>query len=553
MKHTFSKLNLPYRLFLLIIILFLIPYLALFSWSYKKAENIIKDKAQTLEMENLDQVSNEINNLCLNIAKASDYLVAIDSYTTLYNESFTKGYPYLKCYKSIDTLVQNVNNHLLDSRGDISVLSEDQLLYSTLPVQKFRYKEFFKEQIPNPLYFSNAHNSYYNFEKDETHISYIRELPSFCEKSFYLVISVPTKNFSQCLNTATGSMQLLDTSGKTICKTANANIDGNFRTEIEIPVSNWKLVNILSADSIYKDIYQLRFFTFVISFLLLLICMLVTFKAIYVQLKPLLKLKEQMELVTLGNLNAKVATSDSKDEISSLSRAFNTMVNEISNLIEEIQVTQKRESELRFEMLLAQINPHFLFNTLNSIKWMSVVARTDNITSTITALGRLLEISMNKVNDVLTIEEELTNIKSYIQIQTMRYPGRFEVNYQINEEILSSYTLKLLLQPLVENAILHNIEQREYLIIEITGQTIGDNISLCVKDNGIGMTKEMMQEILLKNTTTGKGYVFSGIGVCNVQERIQLAYGSTYGLQYHSDGSSFTEAAITFPNHKSPN
>ncbi len=93
MKHTFSKLNLPYRLFLLIIILFLIPYLALFSWSYKKAENIIKEKAQTLEMENLDQVSNEINNLCLNIAKASDYLVAIDSYTTLYNESFTKGYP----------------------------------------------------------------------------------------------------------------------------------------------------------------------------------------------------------------------------------------------------------------------------------------------------------------------------------------------------------------------------------------------------------------------------------------------------------------------------
>ena len=146
------------------------------------------------------------------------------------------------------------------------------------------------------------------------------------------------------------------------------------------------------------------------------------------------------------------------------------MVTEIGHLIEEIQVTQTRERELRFEMLLAPINPHFLFNTLNSIKWMSVMSGTEHITNTITALGRLLEISMNKVNDVLPIEEELENIKSYIKIQQVRYPGRFDVTYHIEKGILKEHTLKLILQPLVENSILHNIEARDFLMIDISGR-----------------------------------------------------------------------------------
>lgn len=281
-----------------------------------------------------------------------------------------------------------------------------------------------------------------------------------------------------------------------------------------------------------------------------MICLLATFFAIYSQLRPLFKLKEQMQQVMAGNLNAEIATTDSKDEISSLSRTFNNMVTEIGHLIEEIQVTQKRESELRFEMLLAQINPHFLFNTLNSIKWMSVMSGTEHITNTITALGRLLEISMNKVNDVLPIEEELENIKSYIKIQQVRYPGRFDVAYHIEEGILKEHTLKLILQPLVENSILHNIKARDFLMIDISGRCENGIIILQVQDNGTGMDADTMKEILKPKKQGKKGYVFSGLGVSNVQERIQLAYGPDYGLQYDSDGNSFTTVTIRFPQHK---
>ena len=539
-KHTFMKLNLSCRLFLIIIVLFLVPYLTLFSWAYKKAETIIRDKAQSLERENLNQTKNDIESLCLNMIQASDYLISLNNYGVLYRESATKGYSYLKCWQDANEQIQNVNNSLLNSNADISVLSNDQLLYSTLPQQKFRFEDFFAEQVVPSVYFTNAHQSYRRFESNQTFVSYIRKLPPFSPKSFYLVM----------LGAAAGNMELWDTSGYSICGIHTPKDVKYFQEEISIPLSGWRLTDTISTEFLYQDIYELRTFTFVVSLGLLMICLLATFFAIYSQLRPLFKLKEQMQQVMAGNLNAEIATTDSKDEISSLSRTFNNMVTEIGHLIEEIQVTQKRESELRFEMLLAQINPHFLFNTLNSIKWMSVMSGTEHITNTITALGRLLEISMNKVNDVLPIEEELENIKSYIKIQQVRYPGRFDVAYHIEEGILKEHTLKLILQPLVENSILHNIEARDFLMIDISGRCENGIIILQVQDNGTGMDADTMKEILKPKKQGKKGYVFSGLGVSNVQERIQLAYGPDYGLQYDSDGNSFTTVTIRFPQHK---
>ena len=543
-KHTFMKLNLSCRLFLIIIVLFLVPYLTLFSWVYKKAETIIRDKAQSLERENLNQTKNDIESLCLNMIQASDYLISLNNYGVLYREASTKGYSYLKCWQDANEQIQNVNNSLLSSNADISVLSNDQLLYSTLPQQKFRFEDFFAEQIVPSVYFTNAHQSYRRFESNQTFVSYIRKLPPFSPKSFYLVISLPASSFSNLLGSTAGTMGLCDSSGYTICGIHTPKGSKDFQEEISIHLSGWRLTDTISTEFLYQDIYELRTFMFVVSLGLLMICLLATFFAIYS------KLKEQMQQVMAGNLNAEIATTDSKDEISSLSRTFNNMVTEIGHLIEEIQVTQKRESELRFEMLLAQINPHFLFNTLNSIKWMSVMSGTEHITNTITALGRLLEISMNKVNDVLPIEEELENIKSYIKIQQVRYPGRFDVTYHIEKGILKEHTLKLILQPLVENSILHNIEARDFLMIDISGRCENGIIILQVQDNGTGMDADTMKEILKPKKQGKKGYVFSGLGVSNVQERIQLAYGPDYGLQYDSDGNSFTTVTIRFPQHK---
>ena len=264
---------------------------------------------------------------------------------------------------------------------------------------------------------------------------------------------------------------------------------------------------------------------------------------------PIQALVENTRRLAEGDFDALMEDAG-ENEVTILNKSFNRMAAKLQRLMEKVEEDTRTQEQLELRLLQEQINPHFLFNTLNSIKWMSVVSGTDHITTTITSLGRLLEISMNKVNDVLPLGEELENIRSYIQIQQVRYPGRFDVFYHIDDSLLDCRTLKLILQPLVENSILHNIEHRDYLSIDISGKLSEDLIILCVKDNGTGMTKEQMEQILKPKTHAEKGYVFSGLGVCNVEERIRLAYGPDYGLEYNSDGYSYTEVTITFPRHQ---
>ena len=283
--------------------------------------------------------------------------------------------------------------------------------------------------------------------------------------------------------------------------------------------------------------------------------------------KPIVSLAASTRKIAANDFDEPDLIIENKDEMGELVTAFNVMKHSTKGYIATMKENNKMQELLhkeelersemekqlgsaRLELLKSQINPHFLFNTLNSIKWMSVMSGTEHITNTITALGRLLEISMNKVNDVLPIVEELENIKSYIKIQQVRYPGRFDVAYHIEEGILKEHTLKLILQPLVENSILHNIEARDFLNIDISGRCENGIIILQVQDNGTGMDADTMKEILKPKKQGKKGYVFSGLGVSNVQERIQLAYGPDYGLQYDSDGNSFTTVTIRFPQHK---
>lgn len=589
MKLKFSNLKLSHRLFLIIVIFFLLPYMLLYFYSYKKAEIIIKDKLNQITYTNLEQVGNLIENQCINITNASEYLISMDNYKSLYYKPQNQ-YKFLDLYQKTDTLVQNVNNSLLNGTSVISILAGNQPLYSTVPLSGLDTQAFFNTAVPdnhatieNSIYFSNPHPSYISSLPKEQYISCVRRVSDFFqeETDLYLVISTPISIFLNNLDTTFGSLVLMDASNHLIAdsgeklqpalvstlqssltntkehdtdKTYSISInDSGFLANcLNLKTYNWKLISIVDTSALYKDIYLLRFIVGVISLILILICVSVTFYFIYHQLKPLTALKERMEMISKGNWNVEdvnftAPDLNSKDEISILTNTFYTMIDNIHQLIKQKQEAQKRENELHFEMLLAQINPHFLFNTLNSIKWMSIVAHTDNITTTITSLGRLLEISMNKMNDRILIEDEIMNIKSYSQIQQIRYPGRFEINYSIDDSILKLYTLKLVLQPIVENSIIHNIENREFLTITISGQCINNTVILKVHDNGVGINKKSIENILSKNKEQKNNNVFRGIGVSNVHERIQLEYGADYGLHYESDEKSFTDAFITFP------
>lgn len=584
MKKQFMKLKLAHRLLVIIFVFFLLPYVLLYFYSYWKAETIIKDKVKQVAYENIEQVGNNIETFFVNITRASDTLISLDLYERLHPILNGSSYQNLENYKVYDDMIQNVNNSLLDSQAIISVFSRDELLYSTVSSQSLDFQKFYENYIVGQQsslerhsMFIRVHESYINNGLETSYISCIREVTSpKTEKNFYMVISIPTTVVQDYLNTTMGCMVMVHSDGRVIGKENIDSVDKelldkiiresmeakeqgidevNLIEEISVVIYpdaayGWSLLNIVSMESMYEDMYQLRYFILFFSVTLLVLCAVVTVYFIYHELKPLLVLKEHMEQITNGNLQADMETIESKDEISVLTQTFNTMVREINVLIEREKLNQRRENELRFEMLLAQINPHFLFNTLNSIKWMSIVAHTENITATITALGRLLEISMNKVNDILLIEEELVNIKSYIQIQQTRYPGRFEIQYEVEKSILQCTVLKLILQPIVENAILHNIECREMLDIRISGEEKDGVIYLRVRDNGIGVSQEQIVQMLKNSKEKRKGQVFRGIGVYNVHERLQLAYGEQYGLRFTSDGESYTEVEIVFPKRE---
>ena len=256
--------------------------------------------------------------------------------------------------------------------------------------------------------------------------------------------------------------------------------------------------------------------------------------------KRIRRLKSGMEQVEEGNLEAEIV-SDSADEIGDLVNGFDAMLLRLNTLIKEVYEGRIKEKEYEMRALQAQINPHFLYNTLSLINWKAIEAGADDISKITLALSTFYRTSLNKGKNVMSLKDELRNMRSYLDIQLMMHDYDFDVEFHVDESIGQYSTLNLMLQPLIENAIAHGIDVktdgRGKLII--TGKEEGDLIVLTVEDNGVGMSDEQAERIL---TEDSKGY-----GVRNVNERIKLYYGEQYSLQIESKIGEGTKACIRIP------
>lgn len=256
--------------------------------------------------------------------------------------------------------------------------------------------------------------------------------------------------------------------------------------------------------------------------------------------KRIRRLKSGMEQVEEGNLEAEIV-SDSRDEIGDLVNGFDAMLLRLNTLIKEVYEGRIKEKEYEMRALQAQINPHFLYNTLSLINWKAIEAGADDISKITLALSTFYRTSLNKGKNVMSLEDELRNMRSYLDIQLMMHDYDFDVEFHVDESIKQYTSLNLMLQPLIENAIAHGIDVkpdgRGKLIV--TGKEEGDLIILTVEDNGVGMSDEQAARIL---TEESKGY-----GVRNVNERIKLYYGEQYSLQIESKIGQGTRACIRIP------
>jgi two-component system sensor histidine kinase YesM len=262
--------------------------------------------------------------------------------------------------------------------------------------------------------------------------------------------------------------------------------------------------------------------------------------------RPLKKLVRAMNEAKRGNLSVSV-TDDGKDEIGEVANHFNSMVTEIKNLLANVENKEKQKRNAELRALQAQINPHFLSNTLNTAKWLAGIQKAENVESILTSMINLLRVSIGKGNDFITIREEMEYIRDYINIQEYRYYNKFKVNYEVEEEILEYKIPRFLLQPVVENSIIHGIEPMEGQgLVIVKGFVYKEDLRITVTDNGVGIPEEKIRAILESGSGQSRSR-FSGIGISNVQERIGMYFGEQYGLYIKSVLNLYTTIELTLP------
>lgn len=285
---------------------------------------------------------------------------------------------------------------------------------------------------------------------------------------------------------------------------------------------SWRLVSILPYDDLFHVLNQILDALLTACFTMIILAVFLSFFLTCHLTRSLKRLQTRLKDLGSGNLDS-FLDSNPRDELWDLEQGYNEMVQQICELLEKNRLEQEKKRELELTALQAQINPHFLYNTLDAIGWIAVMKGQNEIEQMVMELSRFFRLSLHKGDKKITIEDEMGIVISYVTIEQLRNPGKFDIKYEIEPEITGLLVPKIILQPIVENAIKHGVSQvRRHGMITVRGYRKGDDVYLEVSDNGCGFRQK-------SSHIHGSGY-----GLRNVNERIQLEYGSEYGISVQS-------------------
>ncbi|CAI3556371.1 sensor histidine kinase [Clostridium neonatale] len=307
--------------------------------------------------------------------------------------------------------------------------------------------------------------------------------------------------------------------------------------------NNWTVSLYKPQKLIYESTNFMSTGNVIAIMLLIVFSIIITSVLSKVMVSGLEKLRANMEEVEKGNMEITVK-SNNEDEVGALIRGFEKMILQIKALIEDVYESRLIQKDYEMKALQAQINPHFLYNSLSLINWMALETDQEDISKITLSLSTFYRTALNKGKNILRVRDEIKNMRSYLDIQLMMHDYEFDVDVQVEEDILDYNILNLILQPLIENAINHGIDLKTNGrgCIKIIGEKQNDEIVLIVSDNGVGMSNEQAESIL---TNKSNGY-----GVKNVNERIKLYYGEQYQLKIESEIGIGTKVKVTIPIRK---
>ena len=338
-------------------------------------------------------------------------------------------------------------------------------------------------------------------------------------------------------------------------KTAASYEDGNYTETFEgkerviivktVGYTGWKLVSVTPVQEFSVNLNQVRLFTIMIATISI---MLILFGNTFISSRvtdPIRKLEKSIKYLEEGNLDTDIYIGGTH-EIRHLGKTITSMVRQMRKLMDDMVTEQQEKRKSALDALQSQINPHFLYNTLDSVVWMIESERYYEAISMVTALAKLFRISLSKGKNIISIKDEIAHAKYYLDIQKVRYKNKFDMRIEVDPAIEEYCTIKLIVQPLLENAIYYGVEHMDGEgEILLRGYEKEDNIYIEVTDNGMGIPKENIPYLLKDDTRVRKNG--SGIGLRNIDQRIKLYFKGDYGLSIESELDEGTTVRIHLP------
>lgn len=328
---------------------------------------------------------------------------------------------------------------------------------------------------------------------------------------------------------------------KTMNREENGQLTGYMTQRLQS--TNYTMLGMIHPDMAFGRVYDFRYIISVTAFITAIVVIII-FLLVRQQTRPLYKLVEKMREVREGSFDQFVKVEGST-EIRELSSTYNTMLDEIQQYIDKLMEVEKAKREAEIHSLQMQINPHYIYNTLASVKWLIWQGNKEKSVQVIDAFIRLLRNTISNKEEFITLKEEIENLKDYVIINQTRYGNSINVEYYVLPDCEEQKIPKLILQPFVENAFFHAFPQGQKGTISVFAHRNEGQLKVEIIDDGIGMDNETVRALLNKNDVQKEH--FTGIGVNNVDDRMKLIYGRSYGILIESEKGEGTKITICFP------
>jgi two-component system sensor histidine kinase YesM len=572
---VFSSLRV--KLGIIAIVLIAIPLMAIsFTYSYTVKE-IIKNKYTETAIQSVYETGEKLNFILEDIQEFTTVIISdselldmLDKKSSYRTEEFNR-----------------VLRGFITSRDDIEVIDlvlADEYSYYSVGAKKINRMERISKQLKDstgqPLWLptNSEEIEILSSKFKKNYFTLARKIIDFntLQDYGYLLVDLEEvileQAYSSLLDNENAEVFICDNNGKIISHSDKSKIgssinnepyakevlsDGmghsyvQYKTTIgkvaiysTIEKNGWKIIKTISTDYLYREINRIQKYLIFggIIYSLVIIFYILFFSFRYTE--PMMRMMSVIKRVEQGDLTARTEVQ-SNDEVGQLGQSLNNMIAEMQVLIDKLVREEQEKKEVELEALHAQINPHFLYNTLNTIKWMAKIQGNNGVSKAITSLVKLLRISINLSRDMISLREEIDYVKNYIVIQKLRFSKSVNIAYNIEDNCLDFSVPKLILQPIVENAFIYGMEDEQHeLNIEVKAYMKENRLIIEIQDDGPGIEEEVLKNILTNDTDKTR---FSKVGLNNVNQRIKLYCGSDFGLEIKTELGIGTIVIVNLP------